>query len=32
MNFLFDMIHLKQKDQWNVVKNGIDQVVTAEEQ
>ncbi|MGM0621054.1 MAG: alpha amylase family protein [Bacteroidota bacterium] len=28
--FLFDMIHLKQKDQWNVVKEGIEQVVSSE--
>jgi len=28
--FLFDMIHLKQKKQWNVVKEGIEKTVTSE--
>lgn len=27
--FLFDMIHLKQKDQWDVVKKGIDNVLSS---
>jgi uncharacterized lipoprotein YddW (UPF0748 family) len=29
--FLFDMIHLKQKDQWDAVKEGIDNVISNEE-
>ncbi|MGQ1890156.1 alpha amylase family protein [Thermophagus sp. OGC60D27] len=29
--FLFDMIHLKKKDQWDAVKEGIGKVITPEE-